>query len=173
MAKKKEIEKKNYIIYALVVIFTLVLIFLIKGCYKAYKDHQLTIPVIADYVNEVKYEELSSFIVENPDFILYTCTSYEKECRDFERKFKDVIKDYNLKDKIVYLNLDSIVQDELNDDTDNFILKALNDDNYFKTYPKIAVFKDSVLLEYLVISNKVSVDRVVQLLEEYEIIVEE
>jgi len=173
MAKKREIEKKGYIIYTLIVISTLLLLLIIRGCYRSYKEHQLTIPIIAEYVNEIKYEELNSYLIENSDVVLYTCTPHEEKCRDFEKKFKNIIIDYNLKDKIVYLNLDLTVQAKLNEDAEYYILDVLNYDNYFETYPKVAIFKDSVLLEYVEINNKVGVDRVVQLLEEHEIILEE
>jgi hypothetical protein len=173
MVKGKKVEEKNYIIFAFIVVITFALLFIIKGCYKAYKDHQLKIPIILDYVNEIKYEELNNYLVETPDFVLYTCVPHEKECREFEKKFKDVIKEHNLKDKIVYLNLDSVSEDELSKEKDERILMAFSDSTYFNDYPKVGIFNDGVLLEDILITDKVGVDSVVQLLEEYEIIIEE
>lgn len=173
LKKSNKKELRNYLIYTVIVILTIVLVIYFRAWYKTYTTHQLTIPVINGYLNEIKYEELNNYIDETPKFGLYMCTSDEEKCRSFEREFRKIVKRNSLKDQIVYLNLNDFANNSINYNTllDNgFGIKALKDkNNFFDLYPTIAIFNNKELSTFLVINSNVTIDEVSQFLEEHEI----
>ncbi len=172
--KKKIISKevRNYFIYFLVVLFTISLVIYLRSWYRSYLAYQLTIPVIDGYLHEIKYNELDNYILENPDFVLYMCTSNDKECRDYEREFRKIVRKYNLKDRIIYLNLTDHIKNKdntlLNINLD--ISSMMNEELFFHSYPSISIFKEKKLHDLIIVNNSSTLDEVVQFLEEYEII---
>jgi hypothetical protein len=168
-------ELRNYLFYVLIVLFTIALLIYFRAWYKAYVTHQLTIPVINEYLNEVKYEELNNYIDETPKFGLYMCTSNEEKCRSFEKQFKKLVRKYNLKDQIVYLNLNTFNNGDINYSTllsQNSGIKALKgNDHFFESYPTIAIFNNKELSDSIVVDSNVTIDDVSQFLEEHEIII--
>ncbi len=170
-----KIAMKNYIIYAAIVIVTIVLLLYFRTWYRTYKTHLLTIPVINGYLSEVKYEELDNYILENPDFTLYMCTTDEDKCRDFEKDFKKTVKKYNLKDQMIYLNLNDYVKNNNKTllDTKMGVSKVMKQETFFSSYPSISIFKDKELYDILIINGGVDMDDVIQFLEEHEVILEQ
>jgi hypothetical protein len=105
MNKDRKIEKKNYLVFSIIIIVTVFLLFYSRSWYQAYKEHRLSTPVIDGYLNEVTYQELPTYISDNKDAIIYVTKSDIQEIRSFEGDFKSVVEEYNLKDMMVYLNL--------------------------------------------------------------------
>ncbi|MGI6324653.1 MAG: DUF6568 family protein [Bacilli bacterium] len=172
--RSKNSEAKNYIIFALIVILSIALVMYLRVWYRTYHAHQLTIPVISGYLNEIKYEELDNYIAENPNFVLYMCTSHEDRCRNFEKQFRKIIKRYNLKDQIIYLNLNEHVDNVHNSvllEKDYGIAKVMSNKLFFSSYPSISIFKDKLLFDTIIINDTVTYDKVVQFLEEHEILI--
>ena len=69
--KEKKIPVKNYVIYGVIVVITIVIVMYLNEWYKAYKKSELNESYIAKYVNEVNYDEFSNYVLENPDGIIY------------------------------------------------------------------------------------------------------
>ena len=175
MKKINKGKYKNYLILLPIIIITIILVFYLRAWYRAYNTHQLTIPIISGYLNEVKYDELDNYILENPNFVLYMCTSNDISCREFESKFKKIIKRYSLKDIIIYLNLNDFINQENNYqlliDGDLVLPTYQEKEEFFNIYPTIAIFKDKQLESILIINDSVTIDKVDQFLEEHEIII--
>ena len=82
----RKIPKKNYIIYAVIVIATILVVLYLNSWYKAYKQNELDNSYISKYINELNYEEFKNFSIENPNLIVYigktnceNCIKVEKE----------------------------------------------------------------------------------------------
>ena len=174
LKKLKQKNILNYFVYSLIVVLTLMLVIYLRAWYRIHKAYQLTIPVIGNHLNEIKYEELENYIAENPDFVLYMCTSHETKCRDFEKAFRQTIKKYNLKDQIIYLNLNEYVQKDTNANLllnqDWQLAPLLTIESFLSSYPSIAIFKDKKLFDFIIVKNGININSVNQFLEEYEII---
>ncbi|MFA5459610.1 MAG: DUF6568 family protein [Bacilli bacterium] len=166
---KKVKKKNNYFIYLFVIILALVFVFYIRTWYKAYQNHQPTIPVTSLPLYEVNnWEELNNYIINNADFVLYICITNESKCQEFASKFKDVINKYSLGEKIVYLNLMNIDTNDRGVDFKQFNIPDSN--GFFDSYPSLAIFIDHKFINALVIDDNVDMGAVVQFLEEYEVI---
>ncbi|MGI6309551.1 MAG: DUF6568 family protein [Bacilli bacterium] len=165
---KKVKKKNNYFIYLLVTILALVLVFYIREWHKTYQSHQLTIPVISQYLNEVKWEELDNYLINNANLGLYICTTNESKCREFESNFKEIINKYSLGEKIVYLNISNI---DTNDRGVDFKQFNIPDSNvFFDNYPSLVIFIDHKFINSIVIDDNVDMGAVIQFLEEHEVI---
>lgn len=137
--KKSKKRIKNYII--LVVIFALCCGFTLYLCewYNVYSDYKKQTPVIRGTLSEINTEDLDHYVVDIPSVIVYMCTSYDDNCRNFERDFKKYINKKDLHDSIVYLNISDVDQKQFVDEFNNkYNYKVKLNGNY----PALVSFKD-------------------------------
>ena len=163
---ERKIPKKNYIIYAIIVVVTLALVLYMNEWYKAYKQKQLDESYIAKHINEVNYEEFKYISRENPNLIIYIGKTNCKECIKLEKNLYKIIDKNELKDEMIFLNVTAL--DNINRLSD-YSREELNL-NY--NVPSIAILKDSKITDVLNSNEnkEITDDLIVQLLEEYEYI---
>jgi len=168
--KEKKVATKNYMILTALILFTLIICLYIFSWYKQYHENTLHKPVITEVISEVKLDNLNSVLQERDFLILYTCTSAENICRTFEEKLGTYIKEQELVDDFVYLNL-GYEQDEQN------YLKTIYDRYHHKDlvkkvyrYPSIFIFKDGKIVDLLSSNEKnISITKVKEFLEGYDL----
>jgi predicted bacteriocin transport accessory protein len=155
---------KNYII--LVVIFLLCMGLVLYFCkwYKVYDEYQKETPVIRDSLFEIVSDDLEHYVLENPSTVIYMCTATNNTCRTFEKDFKKLIKQDELSDDIVYLNLSDLDQDEFVSEFNskyNYKIKLTTD------YPAFVLFEDGKVVSVLQGSDdsKLTISKVKQFLE--------
>ena len=140
---------KNYIILVVIIVLTLLATFYVLTWYKHYNDAKLKTPVITEVLTEVSLEDIEDISRERNFLMVYACTSSEMKCRSFESKFKSYVKENNLNDNMVYLNLgyDKDDKNALN----NLYTKYKSDDltNTKIDYPTILVFSDGKIVNIL------------------------
>lgn len=139
----KEVNKKrihNYILLG--VIFLVCICFVLYLCklYKVYDNYQKETPVIRGSIQEIVPEDLEHYVVDTPMTAIYMCTSYQDECRNFEKDFKKFLKQREWNNEIVYLNLNDLDQEE-------FVESFNNQYPYKKgklttNYPAFVFFED-------------------------------
>lgn len=167
----KKIPIKNYVILSLIVIFTLIAVVYIFAWYKQYEDSKVVKPVITNTIREVEYNNLSTVVRERDILIMYMCTTTESVCRSFEKKFSTYIKENNLSDNVIYLNLGY-------DSDENGLLDKVY--NKYKTdtlvkkissYPTIVVFSDGKIVDALSSSkkDKITIEKLEEFLKSYEL----
>lgn len=163
----KKIPKKNYIIYAFIVIITLALVIYATEWYKAYKQSELDNSYITKYVNEINFEEFENYTLENPNNIIYIGKTNCEECLKLEKNLYKIIKKNELVDETVFLNVTNF--NDLNKITDKYNIETLKSNI---NVPSIAILKDSKITDVLVGNEKniITSDLINQLLEEYEYI---
>ena len=85
--KKEEVRNvplKNYIIFTIICIITLLCVFYAHSFYKNYTINRLDTPYIKDKVNVINYSELDTYIIENPNKFIYIGTNNNEFCYNFE-----------------------------------------------------------------------------------------
>lgn len=107
--KKKGI--KNYAILLVILILFIGLVLYLCRWYKVYEEYQKEIPVIRDSLQEIVNDDLEHYLLDNPSSIIYICTANDDNCRNFEKKFKKLIRNNELGDEIIYLNVTGLDQD--------------------------------------------------------------
>lgn len=111
----KEIPKKNYIILAVILIFSTLFVFYLRGWYNTSKEYYSKNSEIKDVVREINQQDIDNYILESPKFILYTSSGQDSNIKQFENGFKKLIKKTGVQEDILYLNLDNVDKNEFND----------------------------------------------------------
>lgn len=150
---------KNYIILAVLFIFTIFIAISLLNIYKSYSSQNKT-SLLSDTITEVKEEEINNFLSERDSVIIYICDVTNPKCRSFEKRFKNYILNNDLRDEIFYYNIEK---------SDEFYSKYKSDTLYKKMYgvPSILVFKDSRIIDILSSKNNISMEQVRLFLEDY------
>jgi len=164
---ERKIPKKNYIIYTIIVIVTLLLVLYLNSWYKAYKQKQLDESYISKYIHEINYTEFKNYSIENPNLIVYIGTTNCENCLKVEKDLYKVIKHHDLKSETIFININNLSNIEL-------LEKEFNQKDLKFNYsiPSIAILKNSKIVDVLSIDdqNNIKKDLIIQLLEEHEYI---
>lgn len=172
MKNEKVIPVKNYVKLALIFIVTLIVVFYANTWYKTYKIDRLNTPYIKDKINAINYEELNTYLVENPNLIIYIGKSDDQNCYDFEKDLYKVLKKNNLIEESIFLDLSS----NYNDTILKEIQKKYYDNNLtieMSNVPVLLIMQDGKIKDILISSgedDKITSDKIVQFLEEFEYI---
>lgn len=119
----KKIPNKNYVILVAIVLATVFLTFYVRGWYITSSEVSSSESVLADAVKSINKDEIGNYIIENQKFILYV-SSNDAEVKNFERRFKRVIKKYDIIDDVIYLNVNNAGEDFYDYLRGNFSLNA-------------------------------------------------
>lgn len=151
----KVVPKKNYVLVTILCFATL--IFVSYFIYVTKKKQAIIIEpsVLTGYVLELGEKEimtnLANYTMDNPETILYVSYGNDKYLRDFEREFKELIKEYNLKSNFVFVNLNVMSnRNFLNELRERFFSNDLNN-NYIKLEKQsnMFLFKNGKIVKVL------------------------
>lgn len=98
-------QTKKKILLIIICAVTLMILFIALKLNENRKMDILSKSNIKDYLTEIKYEEISTHVIEQPNTIIYVSNSSDKNSTSFEKMFKLVIKKYNLENEIIYINI--------------------------------------------------------------------
>lgn len=104
----RQIPVKNYVLAVFIVVSTILITLIAANIYMNRNDYNNK-NYLKD-LNEIKLEEIENYIVEAHDIMIYV-TNSESTNKIIDKKFKDMIKDNDYNQDVVYLNLNDI--DEL------------------------------------------------------------
>lgn len=169
--EQKEISIKNYIVLGVIVVITLLACVYLFSWFKQYNDSKINTPIITSTLREVAYDNLDTVLQERDVLIMYMCTTDESVCRSFEKKFVNYVKENNLTEDIIYLNLG------YNKDENNLldtVYSKYKSDSLVKRvyeYPTLLIFNDGKIVDVLSSNenDKLSIDDVNRFLEGYEL----
>jgi len=125
--KKNNIPFKNFSILLFIVLGTIFLTLYLRSWYNASIEYYQNNSIMSEYLSELKSEEINSFIIDNPSIIIYYASAKDINIKSFEKSFKKLMEQYEIKDDIIYV--DSSKQDntdfisKLNDVSDKKINK--------------------------------------------------
>ena len=103
--KLREVPLKNYIYLFLILLGSILLLIYIYTWYDTYNQNKLNTSIMNEHLTVINYNELDDYIVENKDAIIYVSILGNEDINNFERKFKSVIIENNLKNNILYLDI--------------------------------------------------------------------
>ena len=177
MANKKSVEEtneipvKNYLVLSVIIIVTLLACIYLLSWFRQYNNSKINTPIITSALREVEYNNLNTVLQERDVLIMYMCTTDESICRSFEKKFVNYIKENNLNEEIIYLNLG------YNKDENNLLNKVYSEyksDKLVKKvyeYPTLLIFNEGKIIDVLSSNgkNKLTIDDVDLFLDGYEL----
>ncbi len=134
--KLREVPMKNYIYLFLILLGSILVLIYAYIWYDTYKENQLNTSIMSNYLTIINYNELSDYITENKDAVLYVSVLGNNEINKFEEKFKNTILNNNLRDDILYL--------DLTDENQNYVTEQLEIDNDF---PYLVVYTNGKITD--------------------------
>ncbi len=151
---KKEIREvpfKNYVILTVILLLTFGLLYYFYMWVDIYKESKINIPIMDKYMDVINYNELDNYLVENPNTIIYVSILDNEEIREFEKNFKDEFKNKSIKNKLLYLNITSFIDDKnmLNEMKSKYYVNNLS----ITDVPCILVFNSGTLQSIYSIDN--------------------
>lgn len=169
MKKEKNIPLKNYIILAVVLILSIILVIYFYMWYNAYEESKLNTMIMDKYLQVINYNELNNYLVENKDAVIYSSVLEDQKIRHFEKKFKNIIIKNSLNNDILYLDLTEELKDK-NITKDIKETYNINNQDIANT-PSIMIFKDGNLYSiYNIKDNNYNINNLIDYLEEEDII---
>lgn len=114
--KKRNIPKKNYFIVLLMTFFVVCLTFYFAEWYKIIREQYENNSIIIDAISKIEEESISSYLLDNPNTVIYIASSNDKSIKKYESQMKKYINENGLNDEIVYFdtcNLDETYINEI------------------------------------------------------------
>lgn len=96
---------KNYIYLLLVVLISIGFVYYFYLWFVEYDSNSDYRAVLSDTMQVINDNELDSYLVENKDAIIYCSVTNESKIRQFDKKVKRLVNNYNVGNKILYLDL--------------------------------------------------------------------
>ena len=142
----REVPRKNYIYLFLILLGSLLLLLYIYTWYDAYNENKLNTSIMDKYLTVINYNELDNYIIENKNAIIYVSILGNEDISKFEKKFKNLVSEHNLKNDILYL--------DISNENINVATNKLNIDDEF---PYLVVYTNGVITDtYSINDNKYS-----------------
>jgi hypothetical protein len=147
--------------YKNIITLTTIFVLTIIGCiyalnwHSVYKKNLTNSTIITDYIHELKAEEFSNYIGDNPFTIVYFGIMGDVNCKRFENDFKKYILKNNLQETLVYINVSDLNNGTLGEQLDKlYNTKTLRNQNkYLKEVPAIAVYNHTILSDFVSDAN--------------------
>ena len=144
---KRKIKSSNYIELAIIFIFVILAVLGFRNLYLSRQTNDLNTPIIRDVISkELMSNEIENYLKENEDALIYIGISSDINSRNVEKRLKKYIKNNDLKDTIVYLNLTSEKNIKVFFETFNNHYEYKENIN---EYPSFIYFKDSKIKDVL------------------------
>lgn len=156
MKKFDGILVKNYIILGIILLLTIFFSFYFYFWYSSYSNNKNNKSAFYNNLQNIQYNELDNFLVENKDAIVYFTGVQNTETINFEKKFNKLISKYFVNDHILYLNISKELE----------VKNVRNEINgkYGVNVPYIIIFKGSeIVSKYNIKEN----DYDINLLKDY------
>ncbi len=111
--EEKKIAPKNYVIYGIVCILTVVFVFYLSMWYETRQEYYENNSVMTGVLAEVNKQEFASYVMENPNTVIYMASSKDILIKDFEKKLKKYVSNNNFTNPIVYFDLSQINNNDI------------------------------------------------------------
>lgn len=106
--KKEELRNvptKNYIILVVVLLVSLGLVYYFHLWFKAYNENELSNRIMDKYMDNINYNELDNYLVENNNSVIYVSILNDKNIREFEKKFKTLFRKKKIVNNVLYMDV--------------------------------------------------------------------
>lgn len=130
----REIPKKNYLILFIIAIVVVIATGILMNIYNA--NHEVVYESkIKTIVTEIKYEDLSNYLIENPNVVVYVNNSH-KDNNKLESDIYKLIADKNIQQYMIYMERNKDIVDKYKLPKNNPLFIA------FKDGKKVEIFSE-------------------------------
>lgn len=126
-------KNKKIVLFIVMCLFTLFALLVALKLYNNKKQNDLSVSKIDSYLTEIKYEEINSYVLEQPKIIIYVSNSSENTSLTFEKNFINVVKKHNLENDVIYININGT----------NHV------DPVYQNAPELVIYKDGTITDVI------------------------
>ena len=112
--EQRQIAPKNYVFFVIMCILTVFIVVYLGMWYDARATYYRNNSIMSNLLSEIHEQEVSTYVLENPDAIIYVVSSKDGYVKNFEKKFRKLILKYNLNNQFIYI--DSSINGNLNNE---------------------------------------------------------
>ena len=164
----RKIPTKNYIILAIILIFTAFLVFYLRGWYNTTKEYYASNSIIKDVVREINENEIYSYTTENQKFILYVSSGVNGDVKSFEENLKSLIEKLDISEDVIYLNIDNVDKANFYENLKNrFALNEIKSE-ITDSSSSVYVFENGKIVSALNNCNNKSIKQIESYLKKWE-----
>lgn len=158
MKEEKNISLKNYIILAIVLVLSIILVIYFYMWYSEVENSKINAPILDDYFSVINYNELDDYLVENKNVVLYVSVLDDKVTRSFERKLEIALGKYSFNNDMLYMDLTKVKEN-------NNLYKSIINKYNIVDLPCIFIFNNGVIIDsYDVVDNNYDIDLLISYL---------
>jgi len=151
----RTIPIKNYIIVVIIFIITVIFLAYFVFCYKKSLEYQKNNSVLSGYLAEINEDKLldnlTNYLVDNPNTLLYISYGNDATIKDFENDFKDLISKHNVRSSFIYIDLNTVLDKNfIFSLQDGFFSEELKEKNIeLKRQSNIFIFDQGKIIDVL------------------------
>lgn len=155
----RKIPFKNYVFLGVVLLVSMLILYYFYLWVDAYNESKLNKPIMNKYMDVINYNELDTYLIENPDTIIYVSILENKEIRDFEKNFKKLFRKKKINNDILYLDItEDINNEEIKNELSNKYM--INSVSILNVPVIIVIENGNVKSIYSISENNYDVDKV-------------
>lgn len=168
----KKIKPKNYVLLAVLMVLTVGVVLYSANWYKTLRTLKSKESVMKKVISEIKVEDLESYVIENPNIVLYVTSGSNKDIKSFENSFKSFIQKKDLTKEVVFIDCDDVNNEDLQNTLSNLLVDDLKNKNVdVSIVPNLYIIRESSVIDLLYkVGTEITKSDVVQFLEIYEVI---
>ena len=146
----RDVPPKNYLYLFFILLGSILFLIYLYTWYEAYNENKLNTSIMDKYLTVINYNELDNYIIENKNAVVYVSILGNEDINNFEKKFKNLISEHNLKNNILYLDI-----------SDENISEATKKLNIEEEFPYLVVYTNGVITDtYSINENNYRNDKI-------------
>lgn len=152
--KERSIPVKNYILLLFLSVISVLFIFYISSTYKERQKILNSQNTRMNFLLQVTEENISNYIEDNHDAIIYVSNASDINLETYEKKLKRIFIAKELEQEIVYLNIENVSGDFYNKFKKEYFEEDLINNNYsFDVFPNVLIISDGKVSNILYNDN--------------------
>ena len=144
----------DYIKVVTLFAITVLIVLILSNYYRQKMQYERMNQDTMSFLFNVKYDELSNFLIEKHDTLIYMAPSSDVTLDSFEEKLKQYILDLELEKEFVYLDSSSFSTDMYRELQNKFFFSDdLKDDACLNHEPHLLAVENGKIIDVLCISS--------------------
>ena len=108
----RKIPSKNYIILGIILFISLLILIYFNTWFSLYRKEIDNKMILDKYLTVINVNEVENYLVENPNSIIYVSALNDDKIRNFERQFKNTLKNKLITRDILYMDLTPYISND-------------------------------------------------------------
>lgn len=170
--EERKIPTKNYIIFVVMTIAVIVGVLYTANYYALSRDFYLDYSYVSNVIPNLDEATFEDYIKERPEVVVYIADSKDSSIKNFEKKFKKIIINHNIKEDIVYLDSSKFEDDSFYNTFPRYYSSKLNITKPGLRVPNLIHFENGEVVNilYRTENDVINIDDVQSFLIECEVI---